>query len=342
MPARSALFLGLALALGAAAAGAREFQRDIQETRPAEPGGTIDIINVAGRISVQGWDQPQLEVSGTVGAKVERVEVSSAGGHASVRVVLPASTGGDDDGSAWLTVRVPQRSALNVSLVSADLEVAELDGEAHLRTVSGNVSGALEGDAHVNTVSGDVQLKAPAARNLEVKTISGNVNVYGAGGNVEVGTVSGDAELSLGTLQRGRFQTVSGDFGIGSTLAPGGDIDAESVSGDVMLRFATAPDATCDLQSFSGDIDNCFGPKPADTEYGPGTRLSFSSGSGAGHVRVETKSGDVSLCTRAPRQPRTPQPPVQPAPALPPGGGTQAPPPPKPPQAPKAAAAAGG
>ena len=37
----------------------------------------------------------------------------------------------------------------------------------------------------------------------------------------------------------------------------------------VMLRFAAAPDAAFDLQTFSGDIDNCFGPKPAETGYGP-------------------------------------------------------------------------
>lgn len=324
MPVRSMQLPALALALAAASTQASGIQHDVHETRPAEPGGAVEIINVAGQVSVQGWDQPQIELTGTVGAKVERVEFSSSAGRATVRVVLPKSSGDDDDSSAWLTVRIPQGSALNVSLVSADLEVAGLGGEAHLRTVSGNISGTLAGDVHVNTVSGGVQLEAASARSLEVRTISGDVNVYGASGNVDVGTVSGDAELSLGTLQRGRFQTVSGDFGIGSTLAPGGNLDAESVSGDVMLAFATAPEASFDLQSFSGDIDNCFGPKPASADYGPGTRLSFSSGSGAARVHVETKSGDISLCTRAARQPRAPQPPAPP------------------PQAPKASAAAGG
>jgi DUF4097 and DUF4098 domain-containing protein YvlB len=339
MPVRSIQLPALALALAAASTQASGIQHEVHETRPAEPGGTVEIINVAGHVSVQGWDQPQVEVSGTVGAKVERIEFSSSAGRTTVRVVLPKSSCGEDACSAWLTLRVPQRSALDVSLVSADLEIADLGGEAQLRTVSGNISGALTGAAHVNTVSGDVQLRT-ADRDLEVRTISGDVNVYGASGNVEVATVSGDAELSLGTLQRGRFQTVSGDFGVGSTLAPGGDLDAESVSGDIMLTFAAAPDAAFDLQSFSGDIDNCFGPKPASADYGPGSRLSFSSGKGSAHVRVETKSGDISLCTRAPRQPRTSRPPVPPAPSG--GSDTQAPPPPKPPQAPKVGAAAGG
>jgi hypothetical protein len=296
----------MAITLATATAHAGE-PRTINETRPLDPAGSVEIVNVAGSVDVQGWDQPQLEVSGTIGDKVERVEVTGSGNHASVRVILPSGAHWGGDGSADLTVHVPRGSALNISLVSADLEVADLAGDGNLRTVSGNISGELNGNAHVNTVSGDVQLKATGARDIEIKTISGNVSLYGPGGNVEVSTVSGDAELSLGALSRGRFQTVSGDFGIGSTLAAGGQIDAESVSGDIMLSFAAAPDAAIDLQSFSGDIDNCFGPKPETGNYGPGSRLLFNSGNGSGHLRVDSKSGDISLCTKAPRPPKAPK-----------------------------------
>jgi hypothetical protein len=170
--------LGVALATTAARAGE---PRSVNETRPADPAGSVEIVNVASRVDVQGWDQPQIDVSGTIGDKVVRVDVSSSGNHASVRVVLPSGPQWGGDGSANLTVHVPRRSVLNVSLVSADMEVADLAGEGHLRTVSG------------------------------------------------------DAELSLGALARGRFQSISGNLGIGSTLAPGGQIEAESVSGDISL-----------------------------------------------------------------------------------------------------------
>ena len=68
-------------------------------------------------------------------------------------------------------------------------------------------------------------------------------------------------------------------------------------SGDVNVSFAAAPDADVDVQSFSGDISNCFGPKAVEQQYGPGRRLSFRSGKGGGHVHIDTKSGDVGLCT---------------------------------------------
>jgi hypothetical protein len=50
------------------------------------------------------------------------------------------------------------------------------------------------------------------------------------------------------------------------------------------------------VQSFSGTIDNCFGPKPTEAQYGPGSKLIFKSGDGHGNVRIATKSGDIKLC----------------------------------------------
>lgn len=305
-PGTTGLCRALARALGLAAVAAAAIAgqpRNLHETRPLDASGSLEIINVAGSVDVQGWDQPQLEVSGTIGAQVDRVEINASADHASVRVVLPASVRMGGDGSADLTVHMPRHAALSVALVSADLRVQGIAGTAQLRSVSGNISGDLQGDAHVNTVSGDVRLRVAGAKETEVRAISGDVNLYGPGGSVEVNTVSGDAELSLGALTRGRFQTVSGDLGIGSSLAADGQIDAESVSGDVLLSFGAAPDAAIDLQSFSGDIDNCFGPRPTGPGYGPGSRLQFTSGNGGGRLRVATKSGDIRLCTRSPKAP---------------------------------------
>ncbi len=77
-----------------------------------------------------------------------------------------------------------------------------------------------------------------------------------------------------------------------------GRIESESVSGDVTLKFAAMPAAEFDVQTFSGDIKNCFGPKPMESRYGPGSRLQFMNGEGHAHVRINTKSGDVRLCVK--------------------------------------------
>jgi hypothetical protein len=66
--------------------------------------------------------------------------------------------------------------------------------------------------------------------------------------------------------------------------------------------FPSVPAADFDVQSFSGSIDNCFGPKPVESSYGLGSRLTFRSGDGQARVRIETKSGDVHLCTGGPHR----------------------------------------
>jgi DUF4097 and DUF4098 domain-containing protein YvlB len=147
-------------------------------------------------------------------------------------------------------------------------------------------------------VSGDVRLTARAARAVEVKTISGDIQLMGGGGEVDITTVSGSATIELSDVSRGRFKSVSGDMTVELALAPDGQLESESVSGDVSLKFAAAPAAEFDVQSFSGDIRNCFGPKPMESRYGPGSRLEFKNGEGHAHVRVNTKSGGVRLCTK--------------------------------------------
>jgi hypothetical protein len=103
--------------------------------------------------------------------------------------------------------------------------------------------------------------------------------------------------LSLGTVSRARVESVSGDVSVASAaLSASGQLEATSVSGDLGVHFTALPDADIDVQTFSGEIRNCFGPKPVEQQYGPGSRLNFRNGKGGGHVHIDTKSGDVELC----------------------------------------------
>jgi hypothetical protein len=289
--------LPCALLLSSLALQAAAAEHTFSAHKSADPAGTVEVVNVEGSIDVSGWDQPMVDVSGTIGDKVERVDVTGSANHTTVRVVLPSGNTWDGDNSANLKIRVPQKSALEVSLVSATLRVAGITGNQHLQTVSGDIAGDSGGDLQVNTVSGDVRLATRNSHDTQVKTVSGDISLTGADGNVQVNTVSGDSALSLGTVSRAHFESVSGDINVSSAaLAGSGQLDAASVSGDLKVNFAAPPDADIDVQSFSGEIKNCFGPKAVEEHYGPGSRLNFRNGKGGGHVHLDTKSGDVTLC----------------------------------------------
>ncbi|MEP6549119.1 MAG: DUF4097 family beta strand repeat-containing protein [Gammaproteobacteria bacterium] len=271
--------------------------KKIDEHRPADPQGEVEIVNVSGKVEVTGWDRNEVEVRGTTGDSVERVDVTSAGTRISIHVVSRSHNWGSD-GEAHLIVHVPAKSMVSASLVSADFKVSALTGDLKLQGVSGDVSGEVGGDVRVSMVSGDVRLTAHSAKTIEIKSISGDIQLISGSGDVDVTTVSGSATLELAAVSRGRFKSVSGDLSAQLAVAPDAQIESESVSGDVSMTFAGSPAAQFDVQSFSGEINNCFGPKATESRYGPGSRLQFKSGEGRAQVQVHTKSGDVRLCTK--------------------------------------------
>jgi hypothetical protein len=288
-----------ALALLAAPWPLAHAATSVDEHRAANPSGAVEIDNVAGLIDVQGWDKPEVAVTGTIGKDVERVDVTGDGNRTSIRVVLPRGMHWNmNDGDAHLVIHVPTNSSVSASLVSSDLKISAVRGALELRTVSGNISGEGGGDLRANDVSGDIHFTATAAKRIEVKAISGTIVLTGGNADVEATTVSGDVRLTLGTVSHARFKSVSG--GVSATLAAAADaqIDGESVSGDIRLDFAGEPAADFDVQTLSGDIENCFGPKPVEPRHGPGKRLTFKTGDTSGRVHLTSNSGDVRLCAR--------------------------------------------
>jgi len=271
-------------------------ERTIEQHREADPQGEVEIVNVSGGVEIVGWDRAEVQVSGTIGDNIERVDMTGAGGRTTIHVVSRSERRWGSDDEARLTVHVPAKSSVRATLVSANLELAGIQGDSALRTVSGNVTGDVGGNVRADTVSGNVKLAARAATSIEVNTISGDIGLSGGGGEADITTVSGDAKIELGTLHRGRFKSVSGDLYASLALDPEGQLEGESVSGTIRVEFAHEPAADIDVQSFSGKIDNCFGPKPAESHYGPGSHLTFKSGESHARVRFETKSGDVRLC----------------------------------------------
>src|SRR5262245_60581902 len=92
-----------ALALGALAVEVEA--KDFDQTVQADPKGTVEISNVAGRVNVVGWDRSEVKVTGNLGEGVERVEVKGSGNRTFVKVVLPHMS--THDGDADLDIQVP-------------------------------------------------------------------------------------------------------------------------------------------------------------------------------------------------------------------------------------------
>jgi len=292
----------LVLAVCASLASAPLFAgTPINETRPLDPRGRIDIENVKGRIEVRAWDRNEVRITGTLGDGVEKLVIDGDRHDLEVRVEYPRNMGGwrgDRVEPTTLVLQVPLRADLDIESVSADVDVDGVaPGDLSIESVSGNITvAAAPGKASVESVSGDLRLTLNTSH-AKSETVSGDIGLSGRlNGEVHAETVSGDIAIdSRGErVKRLSTGTVSGDAEVRVALAEGGEIRSETVSGDIRLRLPKALSARVRGESFSGDLE-APGATVHKEEFGPGQSFEARYGSGAGQIRIESFSGDATL-----------------------------------------------
>jgi hypothetical protein len=291
--------LTLSLAFAAGAAHAANFQQQVA----ADPRGEVDVSNIAGSIVITGWDKPSVSVTADLPSDSQRVKVS--GGHGRTIVCVAYNSGNcngpgflHEDKSVRLELFVPKGSDIEASGVSADITSHGVTGHQHLHTVSGDIEADLgSGNDEVKSVSGDIRLRGSGQDGtLQVSTVSGDLTVTNVAGELEARTVNGDLRAGLSPARIARLNTTSGTIELNARLSTGGTVEIETVSGREKIDVAAAAGYAYEASTFSGDIDDCFGQQPDHSEYGPGNRLDGTRGTGNGHVRIKSFSGDISLC----------------------------------------------
>ena len=273
----------------------------IDQTRPLDARGKVEIDNLKGRIQVRAWNRNEVRITGSLGEGVEKLVVEGQGDHLLVRAQYPKQIGawrGDRTGPTNLQLQVPLRADLDIQSVSADIDIDGVaPGELGIDTVRGRVVVAAAPDhADITTVSGDVQATLNSS-DVKVETVSGDASLSGRlKGQVHGETVSGRLSIdSAGqAVRRLSAATVSGETTLKVGLVDGGEVRAETVSGDIRLRVPKTLSARVSAKSFSGDL-KAPGAKVQKEEFGPGSSFEQRYGSGAGEIHLETFSGDATV-----------------------------------------------
>ena len=272
----------------------------LERSQATSAAPAVEVVNIEGLVRVRAWERNEVRLTGELKNDRDKLEFSGSEHSVTIRVRPEKNRSRDSDG-ARLEISVPRNASLSVQAVSAEVEVAGVEGAQRLESVSGDIRTEVFGeDLMLRTISGDAVVTGngrPAVVTLE--STSGNVTARGLKGEVEAQSVSGDVVLEATEATRLRLKTVSGDVEARVALGVDARLDAESVSGDLKLLFPAGIDAEFDLETFSGDIDNCFGPAAArKSRYAPGTALRFTQGEGKARVRADTMSGDIDVCNR--------------------------------------------
>jgi len=251
---------------------------------------TISIENVAGNIEVRGWDRAEAHLTGELGDSVDELEINATSSSLQISVVNRNQRNVD---STELKLMMPKGATIDVSAVSADIDISGLDNEKlTANSVSGDVDvKAVSRRVTVETVSGDLDFSGDTSR-ISAETVSGDMNLSGIAGEIEATTVSGDMELQAGLVDSVKLETVSGDVTAVAEVSGNGRLSAESMSGDVTIVLPASQDGLFRAQSFSGRISTDFG-SVEQARHGPGSHLKYLVGSSGAEVRVESFSGNI-------------------------------------------------
>lgn len=135
-------------------------------------------------------------------------------------------------------------------------------GRDNHASVDFNVTAPAGTTLNVRSISGDVQVRNITGE-VRMESVSGDVSATGTPNLAAIKTVSGDLELSgVSGQDTLNVSTISGDLQVRSVKAR--SINAESVSGGVSLTDVTCDRAT--VKSVSGDVEYA-GPLTKNGRY---------------------------------------------------------------------------
>lgn len=303
-PARHILF-ALALAAPAVTASA---QTRVDQRRPADADGLVQIENAAGSIKVIGWDRDEIQVTGSLGARAEGLEFVTRPRRTRIQVEVQ---GNPHRVTSDLEIRVPAGSRLQIESYSAAIDVRDVNGRIKAESVTGSIAIAGKPDeVEVESVSGAISISGPAKR-VRASATNANVTIRGVNGVIDAETVNGTLEVSGGDFQEGRLETVNGAIRFDGGLIGGATLDVETVNGSVELRLPANLGADFTISSFGGDIDSDF-----EVKLGPGSisprsgrdrhdrhddrerGMRFTTGGGGAKVAITTLNGRIVLRKR--------------------------------------------
>ena len=169
--------------------------------------------------------------------------------------------------------------------------VMHVDDDSHC----GDERGRRYGHHDWNDVRMDLEVAVPTNLRVSANTVSGDVSVDGAHGDVDANSVSGDIHLDRLHATSVHANSVSGDIDVGVDEFTGrGDLFFHSVSGNVTLSVPRGFDADLSMSTVSGDINSDF-PITLGNGRMSRRRLEARIGNGGRRLDVGTVSGDLRL-----------------------------------------------
>jgi DUF4097 and DUF4098 domain-containing protein YvlB len=255
--------------------------------------GTVDLSLRSGKITVRGWDLPDVKILASTENGALRFNATSN------RVTLRVEQEGKADrsrGEATYDVSVPRGTRLLLQTASGNITANGSQGEISASTVSGavDVSGGRRQVA-LESVSGPIKA-SQVAGDLRAQNVSGSVRAENVSGRVEAWTVTGAIRLIGLRANDIHAETVRGDIVYAGRVATGGTYDLQSHSGTIRLTIPRSTSAQFRLEAVRGAVQTDFPIQtPSAGGAREGGRVEFTIGDGQAEVTARTFSGRILI-----------------------------------------------
>jgi DUF4097 and DUF4098 domain-containing protein YvlB len=253
------------------------YSDDFHYNYPLKAGGKVSLESFNGSIEISGWDQDNVDISGTKYASTPeardaiKIQITPAADTVSIRAVRPAER---RNCGARFVLKVPRRVELErVVSSNGQVRINDVNGPARLKTSNGAVRVfSLGGNLDGSTSNGSIEVENVKGDCI-LKTSNGRVKAHSLQGTLDASTSNGGVDAALERVRNGvRVSTSNG----GITLRLPGSVNAR-----LMARTSNA--------SVSTDFD-LSGRGLTDKHHLEGT-----IGSGGPVLDLSTSNGSIKV-----------------------------------------------
>ena len=217
-----------------------QIAEDFEQSVPFNPGGSLDVQNRNGSISISTCDEPMVRIEAKKRAKSEEalgdIEIRVEGSGDSVRIETLHHRR-RDSGKVDYRICLPAEANVKARTANGAVTIDGLNGRVEANSTNGSLKlDSIEGEIEAATTNGSINASYRRANDgrHRFSTTNGSVRVYlpqDAGGDFDAETVNGSIEVEFPlTLTRTSRRHMSGSFGSGS-----GSFEFRTVNGSVKL-----------------------------------------------------------------------------------------------------------
>lgn len=258
------------------------------------PGGTVDIVNAGGSVTLH----PATGQAVTVDAEKhsDKVELDCESAPGNMRVVirthaLPQQKPSSDEARVDYNISVPDGVTISVRTATAPITIA-----------SGSDGGSAKNagdDFSLTSDTGAITVHNLSKSTVRIRSVAAPVSVADmTGGHLEITTSGGAVQLVNVNVPKATVNTTGGDISYQGSFSGGGVYRLTTHSGaiDVSLPANASVDLT--EHSVSGSVENDFPLKEKDHKVfipTPGRSFAGTSNSGSSSVELQSFSGRIRV-----------------------------------------------